>query len=182
MKEIRFHGRGGQGVVLGSEVLADAAVREGRYAQAFPTFGPERRGAPVTAFTRIDNRPIRLRCQIYQPDYVIVLDSSVCRLQDVTSGLKKDGVVVVNTPYTPKEVKEGGLIIQGKIYTIDATSIALKILGRPIFNTVILGAFAAATNEVKIESIYAAIKERFPKSIAERNVQAVEEAYKTLKH
>lgn len=181
MKEIRFHGRGGQGVVLGSEVLADAAVREGRYAQAFPTFGPERRGAPVTAFTRIDNKPIRLRCQIYQPDYVVILDSSVCRLQDVTSGLKKDGVVVVNTPYTPEEVREKGLIIHGKIFTIDATSIALKILGRPIFNTVILGAFAAATGEVKLESIYAAIKERFPKSIAERNAQAIEEAYKTLK-
>jgi 2-oxoacid:acceptor oxidoreductase gamma subunit (pyruvate/2-ketoisovalerate family) len=181
MKEIRFHGRGGQGVVLGSEVLADAAVREGRYAQAFPTFGPERRGAPVTAFTRIDNKPIRLRCQIYQPDYVVILDSSVCGLQDVTSGLKKDGVVVVNTPYTPEEVREKGLIIRGKIYTIDATSIALKILGRPILNTVILGAFAAATGEVKLESIYAAIKERFPKSIAERNAQAIEEAYKTLK-
>jgi pyruvate ferredoxin oxidoreductase gamma subunit len=105
----------------------------------------------------------------------------VCGLQDVTSGLKKDGVVVVNTPYTPEEVREKGLIIRGKIYTIDATSIALKILGRPILNTVILGAFAAATGEVKLESIYAAIKERFPKSIAERNAQAIEEAYKTLK-
>lgn len=180
MKEIRLHGRGGQGVVVGSELLADAAVREGRYGQSFPTFGPERRGSPVMAFTRIDDRPIRLRCQIYEPDYVIVLDQSVCRFQDVTNGLKAGGTVVLNSPYKPEDVRKEKLITRGQIYTIDATKIAMKNLGRPIVNTIILGAFAAATGEVKLESICAAIADRFPHNIAKKNIQAVKEAYEDL--
>lgn len=167
--------------MVGSEILADAAVKEGRYGQAFPTFGAERRGAPLMAFTRIDDKPIRLRCQIYEPDYVIVLDPRICQLQDVTNGLKTEGVVVLNTPYMPEKIKEKKLVAKGKIYAIDATSIALKILGSPILNTVVLGAFAAATNEVKLEYLRAAISDRFPKSIADKNIQAVEEAYKTVK-
>lgn len=179
MKEIRFHGRGGQGVVIGSELLADAAVREGRYGQSFPTFGPERKGSPVMAFTRIDDKPIRLRCQIYEPDYVIVLDQSVCRFQDVANGLKARGVVILNTPYKSENVKKE-LITKGQIYTIDATNIAIRNLGSPVVNTAILGAFVAITGEVKLESICDAITDRFPNHVAKKNIQAVKEAYEEM--
>ncbi len=181
MKEIRFHGRGGQGAVVGSEILADAAMKEGNYGQSFPTFGPERRGAPIVAFTRIDNKPIRLRCQIYEPDYVIVLDPTICQLQDVTSGLKLEGAVIINTQYTPERAKAEKLVAKGKVYTVDATSIAVKILGRPILNTTVLGAFAAATAEVKLESLFEAVRDRFSKTLAEKNIYAIEEAYKSVK-
>lgn len=180
MKEIRFHGRGGQGVVIGAEILADAAIKEGKYAQSFPYFGAERRGAPVMAFTRINDKPIRLRCQIYEPDYVIVLDPAICQFQDVTSGLKPEGVVIVNSQLTPDKIKDK-LIKRGKIYTIDATSIAFKIFGKAIFNTIVLGAFAAVTDEIKLQSLFEAIRDRFPEAIAEKNAQAIKEAYESVK-
>ena len=128
MREIRFHGRGGQGAVAASEILADAAMRDGKYSQSFPTFGPERRGAPLMAFTRIDAKPVRVRSQIYEPDYVIVLDASLSQSQDVTNGLKPDGAVIVNTPLTPEKIKETGMLPRGKIYCIDASSIAMKTI------------------------------------------------------
>jgi len=181
MKEIRFHGRGGQGAVVGSEILADAAMREGKYSQSFPTFGAERRGAPLMAFTRIDDKPIRLRCQVYEPDYVIVLDASISQYQDLTSGLKPDGTVIVNTPLTAEKVKEAKIATKGRICPVDASSIAMKIIGGSILNTVILGAFAAATGEVKLKSLFEAVENRFPKPVAEKNIQAMKEAYETVK-
>ena len=181
MKEIRFHGRGGQGVVVASEILADAAMRDGKYVQSFPSFGPERRGAALMAFTRIDDKPIRVRCQIYEPDYVVVFDPKVCQSQDVTSGLKPDGVVIINTPLTADRVKEEKLITKGIIHAVDASSIALKVFGSPILNTVMLGAFAAATNEVKLQCLSDAVRDRFPKATADKNVRAMEEAYKLTK-
>jgi 2-oxoacid:acceptor oxidoreductase gamma subunit (pyruvate/2-ketoisovalerate family) len=179
--EIRFHGRGGQGVVVGSEILADAAMREGKYTQAFPTFGPERRGAPLMSFTRIDDKPIRLRCQVYEPNYVIVLDASISQYQDLTSGLRPEGAVIINTPLTVEEIKDAKIIRKGKIYPIDASSIAMKMIGTPILNTIILGAFSAATGEVKLQSLFDAVRNRFLEALAEKNIAAMKEAYGSVK-
>jgi 2-oxoacid:acceptor oxidoreductase gamma subunit (pyruvate/2-ketoisovalerate family) len=181
MKEIVFHGRGGQGAVAGADILADAAMREGKYSQSFPTFGPERRGAPVRAFTRIDDKPIRVRCQIYEPDYVIVLDATISKVQNLAGDLKPNGAVIINTPLSAQQVADQKIVTKGKIYTIDASSIAERIFGSPILNTVVLGAFSAATGEVKLKSLFEAIEDRFPKAVAEKNIRAMEEAYENVK-
>ncbi len=174
MIEIRFHGRGGQGAVTAAQILAKGAFFDGKYAQAFPYFGVERRGAPVMAFTRIDDKKIRLRSQIYEPDYVIVQDSTLLDVMNITGGLKKDGVVIINT-------NKDDINFEGyKTYAIDATGIALDILGLPIVNTAILGAFAGATSQVSIESIKKAIMDSFPKKLAEKNAKTAEVAYETI--
>ncbi|HIH62157.1 MAG TPA: pyruvate ferredoxin oxidoreductase subunit gamma [Methanobacteriales archaeon] len=175
MIEIRFHGRGGQGAVTAAEILAKAAFEDGKYSQAFPFFGVERRGAPVMAFTRLDEKPIRRRHQIYNPDYVVVLDDGLLEVVDVFAGLKTNGAVIINTrekPQTPPGAKK---------YTIDATGIALEILGRPIVNTTMLGAFAGATREVTIDAIIRIIKETFPGKIGEKNAEAAKKAYENMK-
>lgn len=181
MKEIIVHGRGGQGAVVASELLADAAMRDGKYSQSFPTFGAERRGAPLMAFTRIDAKPIRVRSQIYEPDYVIVLDATLSQSLDLASGLKPDGAVIVNTPLTPEKVKEAGIVARGKIYSIDASSIASKFMGTSIPNTVMLGAFSGATRAVQLESLFEAVRNRFSRAVAEKNVQAMQEAHVSVK-
>ncbi|NOQ54685.1 MAG: pyruvate ferredoxin oxidoreductase, partial [Thermoplasmata archaeon] len=162
MKEIRFHGRGGQGAVIASNILANAAFLEGKDVQAFPFFGVERRGAPVTAFTRLDEKPIRIKYFIYNPNYVIVMDESLLKAVDVTAGLKDPGIVVVNSMRTPEEME----LSQYKVATVDATSIALdNSLGSkmaPIVNTVMLGAFAIATREVKLDSVLESIPDLVP--------------------
>ncbi len=175
MIEIRFHGRGGQGAVVASNLLADAAFREGKYVQAFPYFGVERRGAPVTSFTRIDKNPIKIKSQVYTPNYIIVLDPTLMDVTDVTSGLDKDGVVLINSDKYPKYYN-----LSFKTATVDATSIAIENkLGSkmsPIVNTSILGAFAKISGEIMLESIILAIKENAP-SKKEENVKAAKEAY-----
>ncbi|NPV50653.1 MAG: pyruvate ferredoxin oxidoreductase subunit gamma [Candidatus Methanofastidiosum sp.] len=175
MIEIRFHGRGGQGAVVASNLLADAAFREGKYVQAFPYFGVERRGAPVTSFTRIDKNPIKIKSQVYTPNYIIVLDPTLMDVTDVTSGLDKDGVVLINSDKDPKYYN-----LSFKTATVDATSIAIENkLGSkmsPIVNTSILGAFAKISGEIMLESIILAIKENAP-SKKEENVKAAKEAY-----
>lgn len=177
MKEIRFHGRGGQGAVLATRILAEAAFREGRDVQAFPFFGVERRGAPVTAFTRLDEKKIRVRSQVYEPDYVVVLDAALIEGVDVTQGLKPGGTVIVNTNRRPEELDLG---LKVKVVTCDATSVAIKYgLGTraaPIVNTTMLGAFAKATGLVGLPSILEAIKEMIPVKAAE-NVRAAKEAW-----
>ena len=180
MKEIRIHGRGGQGAVTGSEILAEAAMREGKYSQSFPTFGAERRGAPLVAFTRIDDKPIRLRCQVYEADYLIILDLSIIQHQDLTIGLKPWGTVVINTPLSAEEVEGTGIIMKGRTCVVDASSIAMEFLGSPIPNTVILGAFSAATEEVSLQSLCEVVENRFPKSVSERNIAAMKEANKSI--
>lgn len=177
MKEIRFHGRGGQGAVTAAELLAVAAFYDGKYCQAFPFFGVERRGAPVTAFTKIDEKPIRNRAQIYEPDYVVVQDASLLGVVNVTAGLKDSGAILINTEKGPSELEVN---TETKIYTIDATKIALEVLGLPIVNTSMLGALAGATKEVTLESIKKAIKKRFPEKLAVKNIKAVEEAYRQV--
>lgn len=170
MIEIRFHGRGGQGAVTAAQILAKAAFFDDKYCQAFPFFGVERRGAPVMAFTRIDDKTIRLRSQIYEPDYVVVQDPTLLDTVDVTSGLKSDGKIIVNTL---KDVKIGDY----EVYSIDATGISLEVLGLPIVNTTMLGAFAGVTNEVTLDSLKKAIIETFPGKLGQKNAEAAEVAY-----
>jgi len=176
MIEIRFHGRGGQGSVTSAELLALAAIGEGKYAQAFPSFGPERRGAPVVAFCRISDEPIRIRANIYEPDIVVVLDSTLLKLVNVAAGLKKDGLIVTTSQDTPHKVKEI-LGIKGRLAVVDATKIAMETLGVPITNTTMLGSLTKASGLVKKESFFPPFKERFGR-IAEKNITAFERAYK----
>ncbi|BDC35773.1 MAG: pyruvate ferredoxin oxidoreductase subunit gamma [Candidatus Methanoliparum thermophilum] len=173
MKEIRFHGRGGQGAVTAAELLAVAAFYDGYFSQAFPAFGVERRGAPVLAFTRISDKKIRLRSHIYNPDYVIVQDSSLISSVNIAEGLKYGGVIVINSTKDLREL--------GNVRTIDATKISLDTIGRPITNTTMLGAFAGAVDLISINSIKRAVGERFVGELREKNIQAVEIAYNQMK-
>jgi len=176
MIEIRFHGRGGQGVVIASEVLADAAFHEGKRVQSFPAFGVERRGAPVMAFTRIDEKPIRIRSQIYQPDHIVILDPTLLEVLDVTAGLKEGGVVLLNSADDPTTF---GLHDRFRVGTVDANQIAFKYrLGprnAPIVNTAILGAFAQLTGIVGLEALCKAVRAAVPVR-PDENVAAVQEA------
>ena len=180
LKEIRVHGRGGQGSVTAAELLANAAFMEGKWVQAFPYFGAERRGAPVKAFARISDEPILVHSQVYTPDYVIALDHAIYRVVDVTEGLKKDGIIVVNTTRKPSELELKGW----HIATVDATGIALElnlvVAGSPVVNTSIVGAFAKATEEVKLASVLKAIKKTWTGSAGEKNARAAELAYERL--
>ena len=159
-----------------SEMLAQAAISEGKYAQAFPSFGPERRGAPVQAFNRIDSQsPVRIRTDIISPDVVVVLDPSLLDKVNVTSGLKEGGKVIINTRKTAKEIKsEFG--IKYPVATVNATKIAREVLGVPIVNTTMLGAVIKTTGIIKKESAHAPLEKRFGR-LGERNIQAMETAY-----
>jgi len=174
--EIRWHGRGGQGAVTSAELLARAAINEGKNAQAFPAFGPERRGAPVLAFDRISRRePIRVRAEVREPDVVIVLDPTLLRVVNVTSGLKDTGLLIINTRKTPEDMKSE-LGNQWQLALVDAFSIARELLGVPIVNTTMLGALLRATGVVEMESLIEPLKERFER-LAERNINAMKRAY-----
>jgi len=175
MKEIRFHGRGGQGVVTSANLLAIAAFKEGKYCQAFPFFGTERRGAPVVSFARIDTKFIRTREQIYNPDYVIVLDPTLLDVVDITEGLKDDGMIIINTN------KKVNLKTKAKVKTVDATVIALEVIGKPFVNTPMIGALVGVTDIVKLDSLIEAVKERFSGEIAKKNVDAVKKTYEKIK-
>lgn len=182
MQEIRFHGRGGQGAVIGSEVLAQAFFLENKYVQAFPAFGVERRGAPVTAFCRVDDRHIHLRNQIYTPDHVVVLDASLLKTGGVTQGLKKKGTIVVNGRQSPQHYRQ--LLGQDyQVFVVDAAAIAVaNRLGSPaspIVNTAIVGAFSKATGLVGIEAVEKAIAEYVPFQKAD-NCRAARTAYEKV--
>ncbi|NWG11839.1 pyruvate ferredoxin oxidoreductase subunit gamma [Candidatus Bathyarchaeota archaeon] len=180
LKEIRIHGRGGQGSVTAAELLAHAAFTEGKWVQAFPFFGAERRGAPVKAFARISDEPILVHSQIYTPDYVIVLDHAIYKVVDVTEGLKKDGMIILNSRKKPKEVG----LKDCRVATVDATGIALElnllVAGLPVVNTSIVGAFAKATSEVELASVLKAVKDTWSGSAGEKNARAAELAYERL--
>jgi len=174
--EIRWHGRGGQGAVTSAELIALAAISEGKFAQAFPSFGPERRGAPVFAFSRISpKQPVKIRAAIEHPDIIVVLDPSLLSVTDVTSGLKKQGVIIVNSPKTPVDIKSE-LGNQWQIAVVNATAIARETLGVPIVNTTMLGALIKATKVAKLESLAEPIKERFGPR-AKANIDACHRAY-----
>ena len=182
MIEVRFHGRGGQGTVVASEILASALFADGKFVQAFPAFGIERRGAPVTAFLRMSSSPIRLRCQIERPDHVVILDPTLIPVVDVTAGLKTGGWIIINTDREPSVF--ASLTAEGwRVATVDAAGIATrhKLGGRtnPIVNTAILGAFAHVTGLVKLESVVRAIEEGIPLKPSQ-NREAAREAFASV--
>ncbi len=180
MLEIRFHGRGGQGAVTSAELLAVAAINEGRYAQSFPSFGPERRGAPVVAYSRVDDKPIRTRFAVNEPDVVIVLDPSLLRITNPRKGLKPGGVMVINTPKSPEEIKREFGYTDIRVGTVDATKIAREVLGRPITNTTMLGAAVKMTGIIKPSSIEEPLVRRFGR-IASRNLESFMRAYNEVR-
>lgn len=181
MRELRIHGRGGQGAVVASKLLAVALFHEDNWVQSFPAFGVERRGAPVTAFLRVDRAAIRLRCEVAAPDDVIVLDPTLVEAIDVTAGLKPGGTILINTPKPPSAYPH--LVKRFRVATVDASAIALRNrLGsrtQPIVNTAILGAFAAFTGAVALESVCTAIREEVPQH-PEANETAAREAAQEL--
>jgi len=176
--EVRWHGRGGQGAWTASELLARAAIHEKKYVQSFPEFGPERMGAPVTAFTRISTEPIRLHCGVYNPDIVAVIDPTLLKTVPVAEGLTEGGTIIVNTKDDPATVKKALNVTKGKVWTIPATDIAIRILRMPIANTALLGTVARATGIINLESVEKVVKERFRQDVAEKNFAVIQEAYK----
>lgn len=178
--EIRWHGRGGQGAVTSAELLARAAIDEGKYAQAFPSFGPERRGAPVLAFDRISEKePIRIRAEVSEPDIVVILDSGLVRIVDVTSGLKDGGIIVLNTK---KSLEEAAADFKGnwKLAVVDANTIAKEVLGVNVVNTTMLGALLKMTDAVNMESLNTPLDDRFGR-LADRNKNAMKRAFEDTK-
>jgi len=180
--EVRWHGRGGQGAWTASELLARAAIAEGKHIQSFPEFGPERMGAPVTAFTRISDEPIHLHCAVYNPDVVAVLDSTLLKSVKVADGLGEEGGnILVNTKDAHAEVRKLLGSGKGRLWTVPATEISIKILGMPITNTAMLGAVARVTGIVALETIEEMVKSRFRSDVAEKNFAVVKEAYEEVK-
>jgi pyruvate ferredoxin oxidoreductase gamma subunit len=180
MFQVRFHGRGGQGVVTASELLAVAAFLEQRHAQAFPSFGSERMGAPVVSFCRIDDKEIRLREPILEPDALIVQDPTLFKAIDVCQGLKPNGYLLVNSHRSVAELNLGAIFNRlpaGHVLTVPASDLALKYVGRPLPNAALLGAFARFTGIVQLKSVNAAIRDAFSAKIAEANVAAATAAY-----
>jgi pyruvate ferredoxin oxidoreductase gamma subunit len=184
MFQIRIHGRGGQGVVTAAEMLSVAAFLEGRHAQAFPSFGSERTGAPVVAFCRIDEREIRLREPVLEPDALIIQDPTLLHQVDVFGGLMPDGFILINTGRTFDALGVGEFVRgfrADRLCTVPATELALKHVGRPLPNAALLGGFAALTGRVSIASVAAAIREKFPGNVGEGNVVAATEAYEHVR-
>lgn len=180
MFQVRFHGRGGQGVVTAAEMLSVAAFDEGRHAQAFPSFGSERMGAPVVAFCRIDDREIRIREPIAEPDALIVQDATLLHQVDLFSGLRPEGWILINSSKSFAELGVAELATRfrrERLLTVPATELALRHIGRPIPNTVLLGGFCAASGIVSIASLEQAIRERFSGEVARANVAAAREAH-----
>jgi len=178
MLEIRFHGRGGQGAVTSVEICAVSAIGEGKYAQGFPSFGPERRGAPVMAFLRISDKPIRIRSKIYRPDAVVILDPSLIDVANPISGLKMNGTIVINSSKSHEEFQEK---FKGyRVAIVDASTIAREEMGVNIVNTTMLGALIKATDVINLESIEEPIRDRFGR-LAEKNIRALRRAYKETK-
>jgi pyruvate ferredoxin oxidoreductase gamma subunit len=178
MIEIRIHGRGGQGNVAAAELLSIAAFKDGKFSQAFPSFGAERVGAPVMAFVRIDDKKIRTREDVQNPDYLIVQDSNLIGSVPVLDGLKPDGLILINSEKKPEELQ---LKTTAKVETIPATEIALEIIGRPIPNAIMIGAFCTITGLISLDAVQEAIMGKFPGRVGENNVAALERAHEIIK-
>ena len=180
MLQIRIHGRGGQGVVTAAEMLSIAAFEQGRHAQAFPSFGSERTGAPVVAFCRIDDQEIRLREPILAPDVLIVQDATLLHQVDVFQGLQPEGYVLINSKRSFPELGLADLeqrFRRERLATVPATEIALKHLGRPLPNAVLLGAFAALSGLIKLDAVAHAVRDKFGGTVADHNIAAATEAF-----
>ncbi|WP_045216890.1 pyruvate ferredoxin oxidoreductase subunit gamma [Desulfonatronovibrio magnus] len=175
MWEIRLHGRGGQGAVTSAELLARAAIAQGKFAQAFPSFGPERRGAPVQAFVRVDDKKILKREKIYEPNMVMVLDPTLLDVVNVAEGLKEDGTVVVNSPQANDELKKK--YSWPNVAAVNATRIAMDILSVPITNTTMIGALLKASGILEPADMEAVILDRFGPKLGPKNFNAMSKAY-----
>jgi len=169
--EVRIHGRGGQGGKTAAQFIAESGMDEGKYVQAFPEYGPERTGAPVTAYARISNNKIRLYQPVHNPDVVLVIDPTLLCATDVTEGMTKDSTLVINTPRPPQDVKKD-LGFEGKVITVDATKISIEATGVNKPNIPVLGAMMKATDAIKIESIENKIKQKFLKKLGEEKTNA----------
>ena len=178
MKEIRIHARAGQGAITTAALLGYAYFKEGMYPYAFPNFGAARMGAPMNAFVRVDSRPVRLRSQIYEPDYVIIVDSTLMRGYNCFSGLKEDGVAIINGR---EDLEIPQLKPKQKAFILPANEIAMKTIGRPLGNTALIGAFAAATGQIKLDSLLEVIKMRFSGKAQEGNIEAAKQGYEFIK-
>ncbi len=182
MKEVRVHARAGQGAITTAGILGSAVFKSGRYAYAFPYFGAARMGAPMNAFLRYDDRQIRLRCQVYEPDFVLIVDKTLTYGYDCFVGLKSDGVVIIDDD--KENLSQYSLPEKGqKIFAVPASKIAQEVIGRPLGNTVILGAFSAATGEVDLQFLLEAVEERFSSKpeIAEKNKEAIKRGFDYIK-
>jgi pyruvate ferredoxin oxidoreductase gamma subunit len=173
MIEIRIHGRGGQGNVVAAYLLATAAFEDGRYAQAFPSFGAERRGAPVTAFVRIADRPIRRRCEVLEPAYLIIQDEALLHTQDVLNGLLPGGGVLINSNRTSEELS---VSVGHSVVALPASSLASEILGKPVPNTALLAAFLNLSGLLPQDALIKALAERFKGDVLEKNISLIEKA------
>lgn len=185
--EIRWHGRGGQGAKTASLLLADAAFNTGKYIQGFPEYGPERMGAPITAFNRISTEPIKVHSNIYEPDYVVVVDDTLLSAVDVTAGLKEDGAIIINTTKPIEELREGLHGYKGKVYGIDAREISIKALGKYFPNTPMLAAIVKVSEimpeEEFVKDMETSFKHKFAKKpeVIDGNMQAIKMALKEIK-
>lgn len=179
--EIRIHGRGGQGAKTASELLVDTALGKGKYIQSFPEYGPERSGAPMKAFARISDEPIYVHSGVTSPGIVAVIDPTLLDTVDVTEGLREDGILLVNTNLPPSDIRKKLNFNKGKVYTVDASKIALETIGLPLPNTSILGALVKVTALIKLEELEERIKDKFLKKIGEKktqgNIDSVKRAY-----
>lgn len=185
MFQVRIHGRGGQGVVTAAEMLSIAAFREGRHAQAFPSFGSERTGAPVVAYCRIDDREIRLREPVMRPDALIIQDPTLLHQVDIFAGLAEHGYILINTARSLEALGLGEFLRSfrvERVCTLPATEIALKHVGRPLPNAALLGGFSALSGLISLESVSAAIREKFSGKVAEANVAAAAAAFEEVSH
>ncbi len=185
--EIRWHGRGGQGTVTAAKVLADACLSSGKNVQAFPEYGPERSGAPLRAYNRISTRPLRLHCPVTQPNIVAVADATLLDSIDVTEGASDDAVFVINTGKAPEEIRRQlGLKETQKVFTIDASKIALETIGRPLPNSCMLGALAKASGLVDLETLLEDVKKsfgggKFSEKIITANLEATRRGYEEVR-
>jgi len=185
--EIRWHGRGGQGSKTAAMLLAEAASQAGRYVQGFPEYGPERMGAPVVAFNRLSERPITIHCNVQNPQIVVVLDPSLLKSANVTSGLGEDGIIIVNTERSPEAIKEELGLTTQRVYTIDANAISIETIGRPIPNTPMIGALVRASQLFDFSEFLgvtqAELEKKFKSKpgVVEGNVRAIERAYQEVK-
>lgn len=183
--EVRWHGRGGQGAVTASMLLATSALAEDKYIQAFPEYGPERMGAPIQSFTRISDEPIKIHCHVTSPDMVVVLDPTLIGTVDITEGLPEEGLIIVNTKEDPAQIRKKLDLKGKKIFTLDASKLALEEIGRPLPNTPMIGALIKATSLLKLENVINGIKEqfsdRFSQNVVDGNIRAIERAYQEVK-
>lgn len=184
MTEVRWHARGGQGAKTASLLLAEAAAMEGKYSQGFPDYGPERMGAPMRGFTRISEEPIRVHCAISEPGMVVVLDDTLLRSVDIAGGTPEDGLIIVNTVRTAAEVRKEMNLTGRKVFTVDATGIAIDEIGRPIPNAPMLGALIKVSNVLSLDAVKKQIKKKFSHGfrpeILEGNMRAIQRAYEEV--